>query len=473
MSFTALKEAGKKIYGNSRLCHFFSLSVNELCQSYAESLGYGVLIKLGADNAETTDNACAAETDVGLTGDIVEVEPSAVVRCNDSLGAKDHAVFFGICEALESRLERVCIEFLCCLCTVAYKDLVGVMVMVVVIVMVTAGAVAVFVVFVMMLMLVVVVVAALAVVVMFMLLVVVVVAALAVVMMMLMLVVVIVVAAFAVVVMMMLLVVIVVAAFAVVVMMLMLLVVIVVAAFTVVMMMLMLVVIVVAAFTVVVMMLVSLLGKLAHLGFKGRLALHSLKKLIACKLIPRGGNDYSGSVMLLEKRNAVCDLLLGNVARVAEHDTSRVLNLIIEELTEVLHVHLALVSVNDGGKAVENCALCVCILNRFDNVGELTNARGLDKYAVGSVFVDNLLKRYRKVANKRATDTSRVHFVDLDACLGEKTAVDTDLTEFVLDKDQLFAVVCFFYKLFDKSCLSCAEKAGKYVDFSHFSCLSE
>ena len=455
MSFTALKEAGKKIYGNSRLCHFFSLSVNELCQSYAESLGYGVLIKLGADNAETTDNACAAETDVGLTGDIVEVEPSAVVRCNDSLGAKDHAVFFGICEALESRLERVCIEFLCCLCTVAYKDLVGVMVMVVVIVMVTAGAVAVFVVFVMMLMLVVVVVAALAVVVMFMLLVVVVVAALAVVMMMLMLVVVIVVAAFAVVVMMMLLVVIVVAAF------------------TVVMMMLMLVVIVVAAFTVVVMMLVSLLGKLAHLGFKGRLALHSLKKLIACKLIPRGGNDYSGSVMLLEKRNAVCDLLLGNVARVAEHDTSRVLNLIIEELTEVLHVHLALVSVNDGGKAVENCALCVCILNRFDNVGELTNARGLDKYAVGSVFVDNLLKRYRKVANKRATDTSRVHFVDLDACLGEKTAVDTDLTEFVLDKDQLFAVVCFFYKLFDKSCLSCAEKAGKYVDFSHFSCLSE
>ena len=221
-----------------------------------------MLVKLGADNTKTTDNPGTAKTDVTFTGNIVEVDPSAVVTRNDSLCTEDHTVLFGIGEAVESCLKSVCVKLLGGLSTKAYEDLVCVVM--VMIVMMTARAVAVLIIFVMMLMLMLVIV-----VVMLMI----VVATLAVVMMMLMLVV---------------------AAFTVVVVML----VIVVAAFTVVMMLM----IVVAALAVVmmVMMLVRLLGKLVHFSLKGGFSLHSLKQLRARKLLPRGGNDNRVSVVLLE-----------------------------------------------------------------------------------------------------------------------------------------------------------------------------
>ena len=172
--------------------------------------------------------------------------------------------------------------------------------------------------------------------------------------------------------------------------------------------------------------------------------------------------------MLFEKRYAICDLLIGHFSSVAEYDTACILNLIVKELAKVLHVHFALVSVNDGGKSVKNRALGVCILGSLNNVGKLTNARRLDKNAVGGVFVDNLFESNCKVANEGATDTTRVHFVDLNSRLCQESAINTDLTELVLNKNYFFDVICFFNKLFDKGGLSCTEKARKYVNFSHF-----
>ena len=158
--------------------------------------------------------------------------------------------------------------------------------------------------------------------------------------------------------------------------------------------------------TVMMVMLVRRLGKLTHFCLKGGFSLHSLKKLCARKLIPRGGNDNCGSVMLLEKGYAICDLLVGHLSRVAEYDAACILNLIVKELAKVLHVHLALVSVNNGGESVKNCALGVRIFNCLYDVGKLTNARRLDKDAVGGVFVNNLLESNREVANEGAADTT-------------------------------------------------------------------
>ena len=99
---------------------------------------------LGADNTKTADNACATETNVALAGDIVEVDPSAVVGCDNSLCAQNHSVLFSVGEALKSRAERVGIELLGGFRAVAYEYLVGVVMVVSVLVVVTAGAVAVF-----------------------------------------------------------------------------------------------------------------------------------------------------------------------------------------------------------------------------------------------------------------------------------------------------------------------------------------
>lgn len=53
---------------------------------------------------------------------------------------------------------------------------------------------------------------------------------------------------------------------------------------------------------------------------------------------------------------------------------------------------------------------------------------------------------------------------DLDSGFFQESAVDADLSEFVLDKHQLFAAVCFFNQFLYECGLSGSEKAGEYVN---------
>ena len=58
----------------------------------------------------------------------------------------------------------------------------------------------------------------------------------------------------------------------------------------------------------------------------------------------------------------------------AEYDTACICDLIVEKLTEVLLIHLALLCIYDSSKAVELNIVSVYILNSTDNVTELTYA---------------------------------------------------------------------------------------------------
>ena len=46
-----------------------------------------VNIKIRSDDAQSADDACRTRADVGLTGNVVKVDPVAVVPCYDALGA--------------------------------------------------------------------------------------------------------------------------------------------------------------------------------------------------------------------------------------------------------------------------------------------------------------------------------------------------------------------------------------------------
>ena len=83
-------------------------------------------------------------------------------------------------------------------------------------------------------------------------------------------------------------------------------------------------------------------------------------------------------------------------------------------------------------------------------------------------LVKNLNESLGEIADKRAADTARVHLGDLNACILKETAVDTDLTELIFYKNELFAHVRFLDELLDKSGLTCAKKAGKNIYFRHF-----
>ena len=123
-------------------CIFVSLYLCILLQLHPEQLGEGGDIQIGADHAEAADHGGTALADVGLTGDVVEVDPASTVGCGDNaLGAQDHAVLALVAEGVQLVGHGGAVKGGGGLGAAAHEDLVGVVVMVVVIV--TAAALAV------------------------------------------------------------------------------------------------------------------------------------------------------------------------------------------------------------------------------------------------------------------------------------------------------------------------------------------
>ena len=363
------------------------------------------------------------------------MNPLTVGGGNDTLGTKNHSVGIVLNECLECGGDLLCREFSSGFYAKALKDVGGVMM-----VMVVATAIAVLVVVVMMVMRVIVASA---------------VAVLVVIMMVMMLVVVASAIAMLVVIVVMMLVIVASAVAVLVVIMVMVMLVVVASA------------VAVLIVIVVMMMVVMLLLKCADSIIEGILVLHCRKNVRACKLIP-GSRDYGGgSVILSDESGSLLDSRLLCGVGMRKDNGGSVADLIAEELAKVLHIHLTLTCVNNGGEAA-NLKICALnALNCFHNVGELTNARGLDKNSVGIVLCENLGKSLRKIAYKRAADTARIHLGDFDTGILEEAAVNADLAKLVLDKDELLAGVSLFYKLLDERGLTCAEEARKNINSSH------
>ena len=406
-----------------------------------EQLCNCILFYLGADNAETSDSTCAACADIRYSGDVVEVYPLAVLAGNYALCSEYHAVLLLVSESFKSGgylLSRVGVGSLN---APACEHLIGMMVMVVVMVMASAGAVRAVVVVVMLVLIVVVMVVMMLVLILIVM-----------VMVVMMLVLVLIVVVMVVVMLVLVLIVMVV-------MMLM---------FVLIVMVVMMLMFVFIVMVMVVMMLVlSLFKKSLQLVIKGILLSHSVNKLLACELVPLSCNDRSYRVERLQAGNDLVYLLSGKSGCMAEDDAACIGYLVVEEFTEVLLIHLALLCVYDSSKAVELYIVSVYILNSTDNVAELAYAGGLDEDTVRSVVCQYLFQSLSEVTYQRAADASGVHFSYFDTGFLKKTAVDTDVTELILDEHQLFAVISLFYQLFDEGGLSGSEETGENCYLSH------
>ena len=359
------------------------------------------------DHAHAAGDLCAAAADVGFAGHVVKVDPAAVGRRHDALGAQHDAVAVLVDERVERGADLVVGVFARRLGAPAREHLVRVVVMVVM-----AAAV----VMVMLVMLVVM---------------------LVVVMMMLVLV-------FIVIIVVMVMVM---AA----------------AAFV--------LVIIVMVVMVLVLVLVVLLGGLGlevfELGGQRVAPLHRLEDLLAVELRPRRGHDRGGRVLLAQQRHSGVELLGTDALGAREDDGARVLDLVVEKLAEVLHVHLAFVRVHDGREAVEHQLVGLYALHGADDVAQLADARRLDEDAVGVKLREHFLQRVGKVAHEAAADAAGVHFVNLHAGVLEEAAVDGDLTELIFDQHDLFARVGLGDQLFDQRGLAGTEKAGENINFCH------
>ena len=260
----------------------------------------------------------------------------------------------------------------------------------------------------------------------------------------------------------------------------MMLVLVVIVVMIVVVMMLMLVIIVVVMIVMVMMLVLVIvivvmmlfLDFLHHLLREGMAFLHRREHLCASQLVPRRGEDARLVVVLAQQRHRRLELFSRYVLGAAEDDRARMLDLIEEEFTEILDVHLALGHVRDGHKAVElYLDLPGHALDRVNHVGELAHAGGLDEDAVWMILFDHLAQRLAKIAHQRAADAAGVHLGNLNARFLEETAVDADFAEFVFDQNNLFILEGFAEQLFDERRLARAQKAGNNINLGHMICL--
>ena len=187
----------------------------------------------------------------------------------------------------------------------------------------------------------------------------------------------------------------------------------------------------------------------------------------AVNLLPRGSNKNGIGILLSYESNAVGELTLSGLSGVGKDDGGCVLNLVIIELAKVLHIHFALVDIDNNGVGAKLCIGAVNTLYSLDDIGELSDTRWLNDDAVGMEFVKHTAKCGGKITDKRAADTARIHLGNLDARIAEEAAVNTDFAKLIFDKDELFTRISLGNKLLYKSGLSRTEKSRKDINFSH------
>ena len=227
---------------------------------------------------------------------------------------------------------------------------------------------------------------------------------------------------------------------------------------------------------VVVMLVVMMLMLLLELGnsrVQRILTFHSRKNIPAVKLVPRSSDYNRLSVVLSYELHGRINLLVLGAVGMRKDYAGGVSNLVVIELAEVLHIHLTLIGIGNGGKAIQLRIVGLDRLNRLDNVRELTYSAGLDNYSVGMELLQDLRECLGKITDERAADASRVHLGDLYTRILQKSAVNADLSKLILDENYLLADVGLLEKLLYQGRLSPAEKARKNIYFRHFKKLPE
>ncbi len=105
-----------------------------------------------------------------------------------------------------------------------------------------------------------------------------------------------------------------------------------------------------ATLSVVVMMMLMLLLKHLLLSIP---VLHNLKDFLSVQFLNRSGDDSSIRINSTKKFHCLLCFLLINDIGTAHDDRTCIFNLIIKELTEVSHIHFALLCINYSCIAVQ------------------------------------------------------------------------------------------------------------------------
>ena len=238
----------------------------------------------------------------------------------------------------------------------------------------------------------------------------------------------------------------------------------------VVMMMFMLMIMVVTAFVlimVVVMLVLCLGSQCLQFCLESGFLFHRSQNLFASQLVPRSCDDRSLRVVFTQQRDSSLQLVFLHTLSTGEDNGGSMLDLVIIKLTEVLHVHLDLGGVGNGGKTIEDSAGSISRLDRTDNVGQFADAGRLNQNTVRMVLFNDLMQCGGKIPDQAAADTAGVHLIDLNTRILQKSPVNSDFTKFVFNQHQLFTLIRLCNQLFNQSRFTGTQKTGENINFGH------
>ena len=197
---------------------------------------------------------------------------------------------------------------------------------------------------------------------------------------------------------------------------------------------------------------------------------HCFEDRFACQIIPRCGNDACFRIQFMDDINSCLQLLIGYHLCPGEDHTCCCSDLIIEELFEVPVIDLASCSIHNSYITVELNAFDRT--DRFQNIGKLADTGRLNNDPVRMIVFKNLLQSSLEITFQCAADASAVDLRDLDSGILQESAVNTDLSEFILNKYDLLTREYFFQQFCYQCSFSGSEKTGYNINFCHNSVFS-
>ena len=218
---------------------------------------------------------------------------------------------------------------------------------------------------------------------------------------------------------------------------------------------------------VVVMMVMVLMLQFLHVRSQRIPTGHCLQNLCTGELGPGSGHQSSFAVVLADQCHSGIQLSLGNGIGTGQDDGRSSLDLVVVELTEVLHIHLDLAGIGNRHSMTQHHILGDHLFHRSHNIAELAHTGGLDDDAVGVIFLDHLLQGLAEIAYQAAANAAGIHFCNVDAGILQEAAVDADFTELIFDQHQLLALISLLDHLLDQRGLASAEETGINVNFGH------
>ena len=222
-----------------------------------------------------------------------------------------------------------------------------------------------------------------------------------------------------------------------------------------------------AVVIIVVLILKALHLHLGQLCCQGGLALHGFHQLLSGELIPGSCDNGSHLIVFPQHTHGVVQLELGNGIGAGQDNGGGGFNLVVIELTEVLHIHLDLAGIHHRHGVAQGHIVGGDLVHSADDIGQLAHAGRLNDNPVGRILGNHLFQRLAEVAHQGAANAAGVHLGNVDAGILQEAAIDANFAKFVFNQHQLLTLVALGNHLFNQRGLASAQEAGININFGH------